>query len=53
MQKHNLTLELKAKEAKAEAIRIKNTPPPVEEAAPEAPEAAADGAAEEATSSEA
>lgn len=51
MQKHNLALELKVKEAKAEAIRIKNTPPPAEEAAPEAP--AEGGASEETTSTEA
>ena len=38
--------EKKKKEAKAEAIRIKNTPPPVEEAAPEAPAAEGEAPAE-------
>ena len=53
MLKNNLALELKAKETRAEAIRIKNTPPVVEEVAPEAPEAAAEGTSEEAPSTEA
>lgn len=39
--------EKKKKEAKAEAIRIKNTPPPVEEAAPVAEESAPEAPAAE------
>ena len=44
--KNNLALELKAKEANAEAVRIKNTPPPepVAEVAPAAAEEAAPSA---------
>ncbi len=39
--------EIKKKDAKAEAIRIKNTPPPVEEAAPVAEESAPEAPAAE------
>ncbi|MFZ7146511.1 MAG: 30S ribosomal protein S2, partial [Bacteroidota bacterium] len=42
-----LAEEKKKKEAKAEAIRIKNTPPPVEEAAPVAEESAPEAPAAE------
>ena len=39
--------EIKEKEAKAEAVRIKNTPPPVEESAPVVEDAAPEAPAAE------